>query len=974
MTRRVFTVGVVCVLALVVSARAEGPPSVAQALAAFRLADPSLKIELVAAEPDVVSPVAFAWDESGRLFVAEMTDYPAAPTGGRIKLLEDRDGDGQYERAMVFADKLPYPNSVLPWNGGILVTAAPDLLFLKDTDDDGKADVRRVVLTGFGEGNQQLRVNSPTWGLDNWVYLANGRSGGAVRRPGDPVASAVPIPRSDLRLKPDSGRFEPVAGFSQFGLPRDDRGDRFPSWNTVPIRHVVLEDRVFARDVAGTEHKTVADILDLADGGRIYSLAPTQKRFNAETVSYFNATCGPTIYRGGVLDRAYQGHAFICEPLTGVVHHRRLDPDGPTYKARRVEVGREFLASTHSWFRPVNLTTGPDGALYLADFCRAWVEHPAFVPEKLRNSVDFREGHEFGRLWRIAPRDTNARILTCRPGMDDTAGLIAHFAHSNGWCRDTAQRLLVTRKTVDAIVPLRALVRSSPVALARIHALWTLDGLDALDSDTLRAALADLDPSVREQAARLSEDRASQASSQLAALADDADPRVRLRVAVALASLDSDAAREALARIAAHDGDSPWTSEVVLMGISRDPARFLETLSTRLPGWLNAPTAAQARFLSRLAERVGVRNDREELDTVLAAADAARGDIAPIALVGGMARSQRSLANPKLKRTIYGVGEIDRDFVEHRLVDKVKAVAHAAVGNGARPSWVRVLALEALVQIDFHPATFALVDCLESKEPAELQAAAILELARQFRQKSSNYKSDLLAKILAGWDSFALSTRRSLVGLFVTKADTASLLLVAIDKGDVSPAELDPTAFEALQRLPDFRIKAWVEAHQRSRPVADRREVVLKGTPALALKPDAERGRTLFTSHCQTCHARDGNGPKVGPDLLSVAGRPPEDLLVAILDPAREAAPDGLGVVVVTTRGQTLTGLLAEETPAAVRLKRAGGLEDVIPRSEIEALRPTGRSLMPDGFEQVLAPQDLADLIAFLRTPPRPTP
>src|SRR5207245_2601618 len=155
----------------------------------------------------------------------------------------------------------------------------------------------------------------------------------------------------------------------------------FPSWNTVPVRHVVLEDRVFARDPRRAEARTVADILDPADGGRVYSLAPTPRTFNKESVTYFNASCGPTVYRGDRLGDAYQGHLVVCEPLTGVVHHRRLDPDGPTYVARRVESGKEFLASTHPWFRPVNLATGPDGALYLADFCRAWVEHPAFVPE-----------------------------------------------------------------------------------------------------------------------------------------------------------------------------------------------------------------------------------------------------------------------------------------------------------------------------------------------------------------------------------------------------------------------------------------------------------------------------------------------------------------------------------------------------------------------------------------------------------------
>ncbi len=221
--------------------RAERAPTLDEERAALRLADPELTIELAAAEPAVASPVAVAWDEQGRLYVVEMTDYPIAPDGGRVKRLEDRDGDGRYEHLTVFADKLHWPTGVLPWNGGILVTAAPDLLFFKDTDGDGRADVRSVILTGFAEGNQQLRANNPTWGLDNAVYLADGRSGGAVRRPADPPGKAVPIPRNDLRLDPATGSFAAVAGFSQFGLARDDWGDRFPSWNTVPIRHVVFE-------------------------------------------------------------------------------------------------------------------------------------------------------------------------------------------------------------------------------------------------------------------------------------------------------------------------------------------------------------------------------------------------------------------------------------------------------------------------------------------------------------------------------------------------------------------------------------------------------------------------------------------------------------------------------------------------------------------------------------------------------------
>ncbi len=192
---------------------AASPLTPIQEQASFHLADPALVIELVASEPHVVSPVAIAFDADGRLFVAEMLDYPNAQTSGRIRLLEDRDGDGRYETATVFADKLPFPNGVLPWQGGVLVTAAPDIWYLKDTDGDGRADERQVLFTGFGLGNQQLRANGLTWGLDNWVYGANGRSEGEIRRPNDSPGKAISIRGHDFRFRPDSGEFEVIVSF-----------------------------------------------------------------------------------------------------------------------------------------------------------------------------------------------------------------------------------------------------------------------------------------------------------------------------------------------------------------------------------------------------------------------------------------------------------------------------------------------------------------------------------------------------------------------------------------------------------------------------------------------------------------------------------------------------------------------------------------------------------------------------------------
>ena len=389
----------------------EGPRSPADELAALVLADPALMLELVAAEPDVASPVAIAWDEDGRLYVAEMIDYPVAPAAGRIRRLEDRDGDGRYERATVFAEGLPFPNGVLPCFGGVLVTAAPHIWFFRDRDGDGRAEEKRIILTGFGEGNTQLRVNGPTLGLDNMVYVANGRSDGDIRVPDDVSARAVSIRRRDLRFRltakpsgPAASMLEAVAGFSQFGLPHDDWGNRFPSWNTIPIRHVVFEQQMLDRNPYLAETSCVASILDMADGGRLYGISPAQARFNRESVAFFNASCGPTIERGGLLPAAYRGNAFVCEPLSNLVHRRVLEPDGATFVARRVEKGKEFLASSDPAFRPVNLTTGPDGALYVVDMYRELVEHPQFVPEAARQSVDFRRWHDRGRIWRIRPR------------------------------------------------------------------------------------------------------------------------------------------------------------------------------------------------------------------------------------------------------------------------------------------------------------------------------------------------------------------------------------------------------------------------------------------------------------------------------------------------------------------------------------------------------------------------------------------
>jgi putative membrane-bound dehydrogenase-like protein len=920
-----------------------GPPTPEVEQAALRLADPALTVELVAAEPLVQSPVAIAWDERGALFVAEMIDYPVAPPAGKIKRLEDRDGDGRYEHATVFADGLPYPNGVLPWKGGVLVTAAPNIWFFKDNDGDGVADEKRVILTGFAEGNQQLRVNGLTWGLDNWVYGANGRSGGAIRRPDDPPEKAIPIPRNDFRFRPDTGEVEAIAGFSQFGLPRDDWGNRFPSWNTVPIRHVVLEDRELARNPHLADAATTANILDPADNGRVYSLAPPPVTFNGEPVAFFNASCGPTIYRGDLLPESYRGNAFVCEPLTSLVHRRVLVPDGPTFVAKRVEQGKEFLASTHPWFRPVNLTTGPDGALYVVDFCRAMVEHPAFVPQGKGEGVDFRRGHEFGRIWRIRAKD---RTKPARPdaalASGDPTALATILGHENGWLRDTAQRLLVEAHPVRFV---ESLPSGQDKPLARVHALAVLDGLGALELRHLRAGLADADPRVREQALRLIEsgERAGEVADALQALAEDPDPRVRFRAALVLGNLDALGAMRALLRIAERDAEDRWMRLAVLSGLEKTSPRFLEALREEAPKWLDDPKEGQEALLAQLGSILAAQDDRRaRLDLVALLAEPG-GEPGRIALLAGLTR-------PGPLGTAESVALAG-------LIDRSRAVAADPEQSPGR----RARAVEAVARSGAAGAADVILTAIDPAYPREVQSIA----ARLVAERGD---AAMAVRILERWTELTRATRGELLASLTRKPALAGSLLDAVEAGLVPLAELDPATRDALIRLPDAAIRQRVEElFKHASVLADRGEVLRTYQAALELPGSPTRGATVFEANCLTCHQRGDKGHRVGPDLSSVAGRAKETLLSDILDPNREVAPDHMNFMVVTKDGQVLGGLIAEETPAGVKLRRAEGVEEVVPRSEIAELRATGQSLMPVGLETALSVQDVADLIELLR-------
>lgn len=533
-------------------------------LKTFKVA-PGFKVELFAAEPMIECPVAMSWDDQGRMYVLEMRGYMHDVEGkgedqpnGVISILEDTNGDGKADSKKVFADGLVLPRAVMCVNGGALVSEPPMLYFMKDTNGDGKADVKETVDTNYASrtGQPEHMANSLTTFMDNWVYSAN--HGARYRqRDGKWIIDSVP-------------------SRGQWGMTQDDYGRPFYNFNSDFLRANFVPETLYKRNPnwnggAGTGMQVVKD-------QSTWPIAPTPgvnrgyepKQLTADgKLTSSTATCGAAIYRGGLFPKEYLGNAFIPEPAGNLVKRFVLSEKDAVITGDNVTKGQEFLASTDERFRPVNAYTGPDGALYIADMYRGIIQHKGFLTHYLIANIKDRKLEQpvnMGRIWRIVP-DGAKPVTTKLP--TEPAKLVAMLGNENGWVRDTAQRLLVEKKDTSAVPALAALVKSGG-SLAKIHALWTLEGLASLSPDVTGAALKDSDAKVRAVAVRLA-DRSL--APELAKLATDRSVDVQIALGfTASAFPESFETTLTLARVA---GANAMVRDAILSGLR---GRELETL------------------------------------------------------------------------------------------------------------------------------------------------------------------------------------------------------------------------------------------------------------------------------------------------------------------------------------------------------------------------------------------------------------
>lgn len=916
---------------------------------------PELRAVLVAAEPLVVDPVAIDFAPDGSLWVAEMHDYPEGvdggfQPGGRVRLLRDDDGDGRYDRSSVFLDGIPFPTGVTTWRNGVLVCAAPDILYAEDTDGDGRADIQQVLYSGFGTGNYQARVNSLAYGLDGWVYGSCGLFGGEITslNGGD----AFLLGDRDFRLQPDAGRIEAATGRTQQGRVRDDWGEWFGCNSGTLIIHYPLEDHDLRRNPF---QSAAPSQVGLAPSNRLYPIVPPLTFALSGPPGLTTAACGLGLYRDTLLGSDFTGNSFTCEPVSGVVHRLQLTPGGGTFAAQRAadESEREFLASSDGWFRPVQARTGPDGALWVVDMCRYIIEHPRWIPPEDAARVDLRAGESMGRIYRIVPRENPPRPIVRLDRMN-ALELVQALDSPNGPQRDLAGQMLIWNHDRSAVPQLIAMLKDNQRPEARLHALVVLDELQALSDDELAYHFEDSHAGVRRHAVRIAESRLRAAPDLLTGLLPlvaDPDPVVRRQLAISLGAADDPRAAAALVQLMVDDAPDPYLRAAVISSIS--PQNVGGMLTAAL-----APRdgAMPAQLVEQLLTAACAYEAGDALQAAVFAVTEAHGGEPANWQMGALA----SLLSTLTSRQASPEEALEPEAAE-RVAAAIERVRRMAADPDADET-TRVSAISILGRIPGDAAADleVLRERLAPQEPAAVQLAAIRALGRIDLPESAEI-------LLDGWDAATPQLRGALFDTAVSRPAWLSHVLERLSGGRIAAVDLDAARVAVLAEHADESVRRRAALVFGRSSTGDRGAVVQQFLPAAELEGDAARGQAVFTKSCAACHRLRGAGHEIGPDLAPLANKSSEYLLQAILDPNGAVDSRYLSYAVVLLDGSTLSGILAEESGGSITLAMQEGRRQSILRRDIDVLKSTGKSLMPDGLEKDLTPQNLADLLAYMR-------
>lgn len=948
------------------------PQSPEASLAALHV-ESGYEVSLYAAEPLVMDSVSIAFDRRGRMFVAEYGDYPIGPEDGkpylsRIVMLPDDDGDGKADRRVVFADGLRFAHSMMAYKDGLLVGAQDSILFLKDTDGDDVADQREVLFKGFTAAHPQMQIGNPVWGIDNWVYLNYGPGTivtGNMANTKSTNADPITLPRKDCRFDPKTLAIEADSGMGQFGNTVDRWGHRFYCTNRNPIITTALPPKQLARNPFHTAGESFYDVAASGGDSLVFPKVAMKSNYLSHAGTHTSA-CGTTAYLGSLGDAGFQASVFVCEPIGHLVTRSIVDTSEPRFRASRARPKADFIASTDTWFRPASLATGPDDALYLADMYRLWVEHPKFLPEEIAAQLDWRAGDDRGRIYRIVPKGQVPRNFQPATSTDD---LVDMLCDSNGWRQFLAQRLLVERGNTDAVSLIRRKLDDKQ-ATTRLHACWTLAGLNALTQEDIVRLLSDAHPECLIAALQASVRLINEptVASRVIDLTQHSSSRVRRAAVIALSDNQSGAATDALFQAAKRDGQQPMFVDALMTSVSKRSGAVLERLLSD-QAFRAATQVSSENLIHTLASCVGARGDETEVANLLSLLNSQptlelRWQAALVSGLGqGLPRYQGPLGRLSLRRLVTDSQSPAPKLPWLESADSISQCMQQCsecVLDREQPLGQRVAAMKLLAFADFDRNRQAFVSTLSSSTAPQLQQACLDAL-------SAHATPETFDLIIDSWNQIGASVRPVALQLLLRRTNSLQKLLDAMQRGDIAHSMLSVDWRVRLLRHRDQQIAAQAAKLFGGAVSANRQQVAAKYQPALTLSADVKRGQQIFRRVCAACHMVDGDGKSVGPDLSDTRNRSSLALLHDILDPNDKVEPRFNSYTLLTVDGQVFTGLVESENEQSVVLRMSEGKRNVIGRAQIEQIQSNDLSLMPEGIEKDVSLQEMADLLAFLK-------
>jgi putative membrane-bound dehydrogenase-like protein len=912
------------------------------ALASFQV-ERGFRIEIVAAEPLVAGPVAIAFDESGRLYLAEMgqslNQNEVAQTSGRVRLLQDRDEQGQFRTSVVFAEKLARPSALACYAGGVFVASGQDIVYLKDLTGDGVADVHQTVLSGFGGTNApngRAWLNNFTCGVNGRIYGATAGLGGSIVASNWP-GSAMEIEENDFSFNPRTLAVFAETGPAQSGLSFDNCGRAFMCDPGRPLRLAMYDARYWLRNPFFARANPVRDVGALATPVFRFvpgaSAKPGEGETNRLAAGWLTNAQGVVVYRGSIFPPDYSENAFVCDPDAHVVHRIVLRENGLEVVATRAanERNSEFLSSRDPSFRPVQALNGPEGALYI---------------------VDMQDGKTQGRIYRIVPERYKAARL---PQLSSarTYDLVAALAQTNGWLRDTAARLLFERQDAVAGPLLGAMLTNSSVPMARVHALYALTDSGTLTEGHVLKALQDAHACVRQHGLVAAESVMTNGTvsdalwNQLKQLVADPSVRVRCQLAFTIGAARQPEKPLVLGQILMRDPVNDLMQTAVLSSLGDGTGSLLQLLG-REASIRNDP--AGLAFLRRLTLMIGTKGRLDEVGQAIALFVHAQLEPIPLytliyALGDGLHRTRSGLA----------------------LVDPqglLAPVSSQALLTATDTTAAEVLRVEAVRMVGVSAYTFTdtsdwLLALCNPQPSAALRSAAIEALCRYDDPR-------VVSGLLERWAGFTPLLRRQAVMSLLARSNRIPAVLTAVERGGIARVDFPSIALNFLRTHPSPTISE--RALKLFGPVpVHRPELLERFKPAISSRGDPGRGRGIFAGRCAACHEIGGSAQLIGPDLAGARTRGKERLLSAIVEPNAAVTPEYATCVLETEEGENLVGIKKDENMASVTLQQPGAAPPMVwPRLNVRSVQTQSWSIMPDGLEEGLTTQDMADLLEYL--------